>query len=452
MLLNVVERFVAFRRIPIKVVAITALASYALQIGAILQGQPLYIIALYTLLPWIPLAFFEGVWKYEHYSWVAVFAIIAALQVGHLSEHAVQVYELKILNHGDTSAVACPPPKDSDTNARRAVQMGLRPRGIDSTGKAASTIVYPAPTAENPSRTQSGPPACGVFGQLDFETIHLIWDSLVWIGALWLLTKFPNNKWLWVAMIAASVHEVEHLFLGFIYFFDTGKDFVHTTFVWATVPNGNQVKAYAVGTTKELTDFYHAGGSTGIMGKNGFFERVVLGSSDGNFLLRAYLHWWYNCAVVIPTVIAFVLQMRKVYNVYLARALPELSEEQLVAATPKLQNLKFPAGSVIVRQGDLADRLYIMTKGHAEVIRAGPNGQEVLVNRLGPNQYFGEIGLLHGGKRIATIRAMDDVEVLALDRDSFQGLLSVSEVSRDDVERLVRQRVMHVRAVETGTG
>ena len=60
---KVFERFVSFRRIPMKVVVITALASYVLQLGAILQGQPLFIIVLFTLLPWIPLAFVEGLWK-----------------------------------------------------------------------------------------------------------------------------------------------------------------------------------------------------------------------------------------------------------------------------------------------------------------------------------------------------------------------------------------------------
>jgi hypothetical protein len=452
MFLNVVERFVAFRRIPIKVVAITALASYALQIGAILQGQPLFIIALYTLIPWIPLAFFEGLWKYENYSWMAVFAIITALQVGHLGEHAFQVTQLRFLNGGNTASIACPPPKDTEANARRAVEMGLRQPGVESTGRTASTVNYADPSPSNPNQRGSGPPACGVFGQLDFETIHLVWDTLVWVGALWLLMKFPSNKWLWVSMVAASLHELEHLFLGYIYFFETAKDFNYTATVWATNVDGKKVTATAVGSMRELNTFYEAGGKTGIMGKNGFVERYVLNSTGANFPLRAYLHWWYNSAVVVPTVIAFLVQVRRVYNVHLAKALPELSEPQLVEATTRLQHQKFPAGALIVRQGDPADRFYIITKGSVEVLRQQQNGQEIVVNHLGVNQYFGEIGLLHGGKRIASIRAADDVEVLALDRETFGALLQGSEASREEVERLVRQRVVQVRAAETGAG
>src|SRR3712207_32817 len=166
---TIFERFISFRRVPMRIVVITALASYALQIGAIVQGQPLFIIALYTLVPWIPAFLFEGLWKFEHYNWVAVFAIVAALQVGHLGEHSFQVVQLRFLN----GTIACPPPVDNVENAERAVQRGLRPADVDATGRSSQNIVKANGT--------NGPAACGVFGQLDFETVHLVWDSLVWL-------------------------------------------------------------------------------------------------------------------------------------------------------------------------------------------------------------------------------------------------------------------------------
>jgi hypothetical protein len=446
MVAQVVERFLSFRRIPLRIVAITALASYALQIGAIVQGQPLYIIALYTLIPWIPLAVFEGIWKYEHYGWIAAFAVVTALQVGHLGEHALQVTQLRVLD----GVLACPPPRDTEANARRAVELGLRPTGQESTGKVVTSVVHATPDGQ-PVRDAagqpvSGPPACGVFGQLDFETVHLVWDTLVWVGALWLLTKFPRNPWLWVAMVAASAHEVEHLFLGAIFFFDTAKQFTYTETLWATTVNGNSITAYPAGVRQTLVDFYDAGGKTGIMGRAGLFEQVF-GLKDV-LPIRPYLHFGYNTFVVVPTVIAFFVQVRRAYDEYLARALPQLTEEQLVRATPRLQSLRFPAGAVIVHQGDPADRFYIITRGFVEVVRHTPDGREVAVNRLGEGQYFGEIGLLHGGRRIATVRAVDAVEVLALDRETFVGLMQESEMSRAEVDRLVRQRVLQVRALQ----
>ncbi len=446
MVAQVVERFVSFRRIPLRIVVITALASYALQIGAIVQGQPLYIIVLYTLIPWIPLAIFEGIWKYEHYSWIAVFAVVTALQVGHLGEHAFQVTQLRVLN----GVLTCPPPRDTAASARRAVELGLRPAGQESTGRVATSIVHATkdgqPIRDGGGQPVSGPPACGVFGQLDFETVHLVWDTLVWVGALWLLTKFPRNPWLWLAMVAASVHEVEHLFLGAIFFFDTARQFTYTETLWATVVNGHSVTAYPTGVQQTLVDFYDAGGKTGIMGRAGLFEQLF--GLHNVLPIRPYLHFGYNTFVVVPTVIAFFVQVRRAYDEYLARALPQLTEEQLLRATPRLQTLRFPAGAVIVRQGDPADRFYIITRGFVEVVRHTPDGREVVVNRLGEGQYFGEIGLLHGGRRIATVRAVDAVEVLALDRETFVGLMQESEMSRTEVDRLVRQRVLQVRALQ----
>ena len=449
---QVFDRFLSFRRIPLKVVAITALASYILQLGAITMGQPIYIIAIYTLLPWIPLVLFEGSWKFKHYNYFAVFAVITALQVGHLGEHAFQVVELRFLG----GVLTCPPPKDTAQSAALAMDPkfqpitgAVRPQSQGATGKITTRLVqYDSKTFLPKPGATATLPACGVFGQFDFEPIHLVWDTLVWFGALFMLTKFTGNKWLWVAMFAASFHEVEHLYLGYIYFFDKAKTFQTVVPMWATFINGSNVKGVPVGPVQAMVDFYHAGGNQGVLGQSGFIERGILNSTAGHFLFRPYLHFIYNSLVVIPTVIAFITQARHAYDEYLHEALPALTPEQLVATSSKLVNRRFTPGTVIVQQGEAADTFYIITRGQAEVVRAGPDGIEQVVNRLGPGQYFGEIGLLHGGKRIATVRAVDTVEVLALDRQTFSHLMDESEVSRAEMDRIVRQRVVQVRAME----
>src|ERR671938_1702286 len=132
----VYQRFLSFRRIPLKVVVITALASWALQIGALVQGQPLYVIVFFTLLPWIPLAFFESIWKYKHYSWIAIFAVVTVLQIGHYGEHLVQVSELTFAN----GTLSCPPPPDNPANAQRAVDNGYTRQIEDPTNYTATSI------------------------------------------------------------------------------------------------------------------------------------------------------------------------------------------------------------------------------------------------------------------------------------------------------------------------
>ena len=54
----------------------------------------------------------------------------------------------------------------------------------------------------------------GVFGQLGFETVDFVWDSAIWLSLCLLLRPFAaGNRWLWVAFAAASLHEVEHVYL-----------------------------------------------------------------------------------------------------------------------------------------------------------------------------------------------------------------------------------------------
>lgn len=102
-----------------------------------------------------------------------------------------------------------------------------------------------------------------------------------------------------------------------------------------------------------------------------------------------------------------------------------------------------------MKQGDVADKFYILTRGQVEIVREQPDGQEILITRLGPGQYFGEIGLLHGGKRTATVRAAGSVETMSLDRGTFGGLMEDSDMSKTEVERLVRQRVGQLQAMQS---
>src|SRR2546430_11124523 len=74
------------QRLPIRVVLITAAISYLLQIGAILQGYPLYGIVAVTILPWILVFAFEYIWKYEHYGFFSFLLAFLLLQLSHPSE------------------------------------------------------------------------------------------------------------------------------------------------------------------------------------------------------------------------------------------------------------------------------------------------------------------------------------------------------------------------------
>jgi CRP/FNR family cyclic AMP-dependent transcriptional regulator len=77
------------------------------------------------------------------------------------------------------------------------------------------------------------------------------------------------------------------------------------------------------------------------------------------------------------------------------------------------------AGTVAVAQGDHPDDLYAVVSGRFEVWKAGPEGVASLVSSLGPGDGFGEIGLLQGVPRTATVVAATDAEVLRVPGAAF---------------------------------
>jgi ABC-type lipoprotein export system ATPase subunit len=133
----------------------------------------------------------------------------------------------------------------------------------------------------------------------------------------------------------------------------------------------------------------------------------------------------------------------EVIDEYLARALPALSEVQLIWATHQLETRGYAPGQTIIREGEPADNFYVITRGQVEVVLRQPNGSEIVVTSMGVGQYFGEIELLHGSANIATIRAgaTTGVEVIVLDHDEFSRLVAESPTTQATIDRVAHQRV-----------
>lgn len=108
--------------------------------------------------------------------------------------------------------------------------------------------------------------------------------------------------------------------------------------------------------------------------------------------------------------------------------------------SPKFGPEHHPAGTVIIAQGDIPDKFYIITRGEAEVTQRS-GAEEVVINRLNAGDFFGEIGLLKRSKRVASVRAVTDIDLVSMDREAFGNWLSTSLGSRDEINEAMHWRL-----------
>jgi ABC-type lipoprotein export system ATPase subunit len=135
----------------------------------------------------------------------------------------------------------------------------------------------------------------------------------------------------------------------------------------------------------------------------------------------------------------------EVVNEYLVHALSTLTQDQLVEISRTIKPQIFPPDSAIVRQGEKGDKFYILLDGKADVYIDRPGGRELQVNQLKPGQYFGEMALLGGGVRAATVKASPEgpVSVVALDEKAFNSLIDDSRSLREELISLVERRNLY---------
>jgi CRP/FNR family cyclic AMP-dependent transcriptional regulator len=99
------------------------------------------------------------------------------------------------------------------------------------------------------------------------------------------------------------------------------------------------------------------------------------------------------------------------------------SDHQLAVLLPAVQHRRFPRGSYVIRAGEETDALYIILAGKAKVLIPDDDGNEVILSVIGPNEFFGEMGLLDDQPRSASVETMEPCEMLRISRSAFLACL-----------------------------
>jgi small-conductance mechanosensitive channel/CRP-like cAMP-binding protein len=127
--------------------------------------------------------------------------------------------------------------------------------------------------------------------------------------------------------------------------------------------------------------------------------------------------------------------------------LKPLTPAELDAVAERLRFAPFAPGEPITKQGAVAHWLYILVDGTA-VVQVSVDGAEKEVARLEAPTFFGEMGLMTGAPRTATVVALSEVECYRLDKDAFHRILTDRPEIAEEISTLLASRKIGLEAVK----
>jgi hypothetical protein len=119
----------------------------------------------------------------------------------------------------------------------------------------------------------------------------------------------------------------------------------------------------------------------------------------------------------------------------------DFSREDLLEVIRGLRFLTFEPGDIIVGDEEPGDSLFVISSGRAKAFVKGAEGRYHEAREMGEGDFFGEIALLHGKPRTATVTAAESCELLELEREMVASLAATRPRVREVLESFCNARV-----------
>ena len=132
---------------------------------------------------------------------------------------------------------------------------------------------------------------------------------------------------------------------------------------------------------------------------------------------------------VMVHVQVLICEMLRKIEFFSGRGTDELSQ-----IAEKMEARRFKGGDVLIRQGEVGDRFYLLREGEVDVRVADAAGER-MVATLGVGQYFGERALITGETRNATVVGRGPGMAYALDKENFDAALAAAPSLREQLKR-----------------
>jgi CRP-like cAMP-binding protein len=139
---------------------------------------------------------------------------------------------------------------------------------------------------------------------------------------------------------------------------------------------------------------------------------------------------------------------------YLKSVIPfsKLPESSLQSISQDLKKVNYPAGKIIIEAGEEGDSLYIIEEGSVQIyIKESGSGDKIILSQLSRGDYFGEMALITGEPRSATVEALENVDLYRLDKKGFDKLINENPSISLYLSHMLSQRLKNanIKRVES---
>jgi small-conductance mechanosensitive channel/CRP-like cAMP-binding protein len=128
----------------------------------------------------------------------------------------------------------------------------------------------------------------------------------------------------------------------------------------------------------------------------------------------------------------------------------QLTGEDRLRLAEGMRPAPFGRGEIITRQDSAAHWLYVLTKGEVEVRVRGEGSVEKLVTRMGAPNVFGEMGVMTGERRTASVVAATEVECYRIDKEVFKSVLRNRPEMVEIISQVMARRRVELAGVREG--
>ena len=129
----------------------------------------------------------------------------------------------------------------------------------------------------------------------------------------------------------------------------------------------------------------------------------------------------------------------------------DLNEDEIAIVSRLMVARKFRKNNLIIFEDDVGNSLFIIRAGRVKISRIAPDGAEAILAILGAGDFFGELSVIDGQGRSASVTSIDDVELLMLRRVDFMEILErIPKIAISLLKELagrIRKSDSHIRSL-----